>query len=189
VLGLRRVGRSGRPTHALGGSSGYQGRAGSHWFSTAASRTARSPAALMAGGGGLLGCSGAQGRKGRGVLQARRGGSVSRRGLQETPAWARSSGDVRRGRQPMGRGGSPAGECASAAWHRPRPPRKHHGHLVHSVSGAGLEPLGLPAPWRARAGRVRRGRRGGARATSCAGTPAVQTVSFSLLPTEFSPNI
>jgi hypothetical protein len=67
-LGLRRVGTLGRPTHALGGSSGYQGRAGSHWFRTAASRTARSPTALMAGGGGLLGCLGARGRKGRGVL-------------------------------------------------------------------------------------------------------------------------
>jgi hypothetical protein len=42
-----------------------------------------------------------------------------RRGLQETPAWARSNGDVQRGRQPMGRGGAPADECASAAWHRP----------------------------------------------------------------------
>jgi hypothetical protein len=111
------------------------------------------------------------------------------RGLQETPAWARSSGDVRRGRRPMARGGSPAGECASAAWHRPKPPRKRHGHLVHSVTGAGLGPLGLPAPWRARAGRVRRSRRGGARATSCAGTPAFQIVAFSLLQTEFSPKI
>jgi hypothetical protein len=67
-LGLQRVGSLGRPTSALGGSSGYQGRAGSHWFSTAGSRTARSPAALMAGGGGLLSCSGTRGRKGRGVL-------------------------------------------------------------------------------------------------------------------------
>jgi hypothetical protein len=32
-----------------------------------------------------------------------------RRGLQETPAWAQSSGDVRWGRRPMGRGSSPAG--------------------------------------------------------------------------------
>jgi hypothetical protein len=64
-LGLRPVGILGRPTRAFGGSSGYQGRAGSHWFSTATSRTARSSAALMAGGGGLLGCSGARGRKGR----------------------------------------------------------------------------------------------------------------------------
>jgi hypothetical protein len=72
------------------------------------------------------------------------------RGLQETPAWARSSGDVRRGRRPRGRGGSPAGECAPAAWHRPRPPRKRHGHLVHSVTDAGLGPLGLPALQRAR---------------------------------------
>jgi hypothetical protein len=37
-----------------------------HRFNTAASGAAMSPAALMAGGGGLLGCSGARGkRKGR----------------------------------------------------------------------------------------------------------------------------
>jgi hypothetical protein len=78
-LGLWRVGSLGRPTRVLGGSSGYQGRAGSHWFSMAASRTARSLAALMAGGR-LLGCLGARGRKGRGVLLARRCGSVS-------PSW------------------------------------------------------------------------------------------------------
>jgi hypothetical protein len=113
--------------------------------------------------------------------------SSHRRGLQETPAWVRSSGNVQRGRRPMGRGGAPAVECASAACHRPSPPRKHHSHLVHSVTSAGLEPLGLPAPQRARAGWVRHGRHGGARATSCAGMPAFQTFAFSLLQTKFSP--
>jgi hypothetical protein len=44
--------------------------------------------------------------------------------------------------------------------------------LVHSITGAGLGPLGFPAPRRARVSRVQRGRRGGARTTSCAGAPA-----------------
>jgi hypothetical protein len=112
-----------------------------------------------------------------------------RHGLQKTPAWALSSGNVRRGRRTMGRGGSSAGECASAAWHWPRPPCKLHGHLVQSVTGAGLGPLGLLAPRCARVGRVQRGRRGGTRATSCAGWPAFQTIALSLLQTEFSPKI
>jgi hypothetical protein len=60
---------------------------------------------------------------------------------------------------------------------------------VHNVTSAGLGPLGLSVPQRVRAGRVRRGRRGGAQATSCAGTPAFQTVAFSLIQTEFSPKI
>jgi hypothetical protein len=36
-------------------------------------------------------------------------------------------GDVQWSRRPMGNGGSPVGECAQAAWHRPRP-------LVHVIS-------------------------------------------------------
>jgi hypothetical protein len=142
----------------------------------------------MEGDGGLLGCSGAQGNKGRGFYRHAEAVPSHRRGLQETPAWARSSGDVRRGRRPMGRSGSSAGECAPAVWHRPRPPHKRHGDLVHSVTGTGLGPLGLSAPRRARGPGTARPtwRRTG---DVVRGMPAFQTVSFSPFQTAFSPKI
>jgi hypothetical protein len=86
-----------------------------------------SSAALMAGGGGQLGCSGARGKRKGEFYRCVEAVPPHRRGLQKTPAWARSGGDMRRSRRPMGNGSLPAGECAPAAWHRPRPPHKRHG--------------------------------------------------------------
>jgi hypothetical protein len=44
-----------------------------------------------------------------------------RRGLQGPGNGRGGGGDVRRSRRPMAHGGSPAGECARAAWHRTKP--------------------------------------------------------------------
>jgi hypothetical protein len=60
---------------------------------------------------------------------------------------------------------------------------------VHSVVGAGLGPLGFLAPQCVRVSWVWRGRRGGARTTSCAGALSFKTVSFSPFQTEFSSKI
>jgi hypothetical protein len=81
--------------------------------------------ALMAGGGGQLGGSGARGKKeGEGFIGAVRRFRLTVVAYRDS---SRGGGDVRRCRRPMEKGGSPAGECAPAAWHRPRPPRKRHG--------------------------------------------------------------
>jgi hypothetical protein len=51
-----------RPSCAPGGSREYSGISIGHWFSTSASGARSLPAALMAGGGGWLGCSGVRGK-------------------------------------------------------------------------------------------------------------------------------
>jgi hypothetical protein len=53
----------------------------------------------------------------------------------------------------------------------------------------GPRTAGFPAPRRAHASWVQRGRRGGARTTSCAGALTFKTVSFSHFQTKFSPKI
>jgi hypothetical protein len=63
-LGLRGNADDARPSRAPGGSREYSERAMGHWFSSGASGARSSPAALMAGGGGWLGCSGARGKEG-----------------------------------------------------------------------------------------------------------------------------
>jgi hypothetical protein len=47
--------------------------------------------------------------------------------------------------------------------------------LAHSGGGTGLGPVVTPAPWRARATRVRRADVASRGATSCAGAPTFQT--------------
>jgi hypothetical protein len=63
----------------------------------------------------------------------------------------------------MADGGSPAGVCAQAACHRPRPPRARHGPYMHSGGGAGLGSLVALAPQRVRAAVVWRADVAGAR--------------------------
>jgi hypothetical protein len=67
-LGLRGNAGDARPSHAFGGSSGCSGRAMGHWFSSGASGARSSPAALMAGDDGGLGCPGACGMAAGGGL-------------------------------------------------------------------------------------------------------------------------
>jgi hypothetical protein len=78
-LGFRGNVSDARPSHALGGSSGCEGRAMGHWFASGASGARSSPAALMVGGGGWLGCSGARGKEEGGFIGpvARSGGFAS----------------------------------------------------------------------------------------------------------------
>jgi hypothetical protein len=68
----------------------------------------------------------------------------------------------------MAHGGSPAGEYAQAAWHRPKPLTRVIS-LRFTVAAARASDRGVSRRLSVRAGRVRRGRRGGARATSYAG--------------------
>jgi hypothetical protein len=83
----------------------------------------------MAGGGGWLGCSGTRGKEEGEFIGpvARRGSFASPSWPTGAPAWARGGGDVRRGRRPMAEGSARGGECAVAAWNRPKPPRQRHG--------------------------------------------------------------
>jgi hypothetical protein len=124
--------------------------------------------ALMADGGGRLCCSGTREGKVGGFYRSR---SVSRRfvpGFVTTVATAWRRGGWRRAavRRPMAEGGSRAGECGEAVWHRPR--------LLACVTGLrrtvamvpGLRPRGILVSRRARAGTAV-GRRGVLGATSC----------------------
>jgi hypothetical protein len=91
------------------------------------SGAARSPAAPMVGGSRWQGCSGMRGKEAGGGFicpVARRGSFASPSWPTGAPAWARGGGDVRRSRRPMENGGSPADECAEAAWHRPKLPAR-----------------------------------------------------------------
>jgi hypothetical protein len=82
-LGLRGNAGNARPSRAPGGSSECSGRAMGHWFSSGASGARSSPAALMAAGGGWLGCSGARGKEeGEGFIDP---GTC--RGSSASPSW------------------------------------------------------------------------------------------------------
>jgi hypothetical protein len=90
-------------------------------------------------------------------------------------------------RRPMEDGGSPAGVCAQAVCHRPRPPRSRHGPYMHSGGGTGLGPLITPVPRRARAAWVRRVDVAGVRRRHALERRAAKTVSLSPFQNEFSP--
>jgi hypothetical protein len=106
-LGFRGNVGDARPSRAPGGSRECSGRAMGHWFSSGASGARSSPAALMAGGDGWLGCSGTRGKEERkGFIDpgTRRGGSTS-------PSW--STGAREWARRRWRRAAEPA---ANGAW-------------------------------------------------------------------------
>jgi hypothetical protein len=80
----------------------------------------------MADGGGLQSCSGARGKRNGEFYKRVEAVLPHRRVLQELQHGHRAAATCGGSRRPMGNGGSPAGECAPAAWNQPRPPRKRH---------------------------------------------------------------
>jgi hypothetical protein len=91
----------------------------------------------------------ARARKGRGCFYrpAALQGSFAELSLATVAtAWARRRLATCGGWRPMEEGGSPAGECGKAAWHRPRPFARVTGLRCTVPTAPGLGPRGIPAP-------------------------------------------